>query len=149
MAASCTKCPECGHRFPRDITHDQTASTAALLVDLALPIVKKHQWHDVHDITLYRHKKQGKPDSVRVSYHTSQGRFSTWVCPGHGGYAADKAKEWVSLHFPYYENDLDTDFILGCMKHLEQPKSIRVKESEKYPNVTDYDFCKYREELPF
>ena len=149
MAASCTKCPDCGHLFPRDISHDPTASTAALLVDLALPIVKKHQWHDVHDITLYRHKKQGKPDSVRVSYHTSQGRFSTWVCPGHGGYAADKAKEWVSLHYPHYENDLDTDFILNCEKHLEHPKSIRVKESEKYPNITRYDFSEFREELPF
>ena len=149
MAASCTKCPDCGHRFPRDITHDHTASTAALLVDLTLPVVKKHEWYDVHDITLERHKKQGKPDSVRVSYHTSQGKFLTWVCPEHGGYATDKAKEWVSLHYPHYENDLDTDFILNCTKHLEQPKSIRVKECEKYPNVTNYDFCEYREELPF
>jgi DNA repair protein RadD len=149
MAASCTKCPDCGHRFPRDITHDHTASTAALLVDFSLPVFKKHEWHDVHDITLERHKKQGKPDSVRVSYHTSQGKFLTWVCPEHGGYAADKAKEWVSLHYPHYENDLDTDFILNCTKHLEQPKSIRVKESEKYPNITRYDFSEYREEIPF
>ena len=29
------------------------------------------------------------------------------------------------------------------------PYSIRVDQSDKYPNITDYDFSEYREELPF
>ena len=148
MAASCTKCPECSHRFPRDITHDQTASTAALLVDLALPIPIKHEWHNVNNVNIARHKKQGKPDSVRVTYCTSGGDFSTWVCPAHGGYAADKAREWIAAHFPTLQ-DHTTDAILDNVGNGTIPFSIRVKESDKYPNITRYDFSEFREELPF
>ena len=148
MAASCTKCPDCGHLFPRDITHDHTASTAALLVDLALPTVKKHKWHNVDNVNIARHKKQGKPDSVRVTYCTSGGDFSTWVCPAHGGYAADKAREWIAAHFPTLQ-DHTTDAILDNVGNGTIPFSIRVKESDKYPNITRYDFSEFREELPF
>ena len=148
MAASCTKCPECGHRFPRDITHDQTASTAALLVDLALPVVKKHEWYNVDNVAMSRHKKLGKPDSVRVTYCTSGGDFSTWVCPAHGGYAADRAREWIAAHFPTLQ-DHTTDAILDNVGNGTIPFSIRVKETDKYPNITRYDFSEFREELPF
>ena len=148
MAASCTKCPECGHLFPRDITHDQTASTAALLLDLALPIPIKHEWHNVNNVNISRHKKQGKPDSVRVTYCTSGGDFSTWVCPAHGGYAADKAREWIAAHFPTLQ-DHTTDAILDNVGNGTIPFSIRVKETDKYPNITRYDFSEFREELPF
>jgi len=145
MAASCTECPDCGHLFPRDITHDATASTAALLVDLEkLSIPTKTTWHNVERMHLVRHRKMGKPDSVRVAYDTTGGRFNTWVCPEHGGYAAGKAKEWVAAHLPEHEHDATTNEILACVADTRQPLSICVKSAGQYPNITRFDFDESR-----
>ena len=145
MAISFTQCPDCFHKFLRDINHDHTASTAALLVDLAKSKKPVNQWHNVTNVDLTRHRKFGKPDSVRVTYHTDNGPFSTWVCPEHNGYAAEKATEWINEHLPdLVENS--TDAILEQKDQVEVPYSIRVQTQGEYPNVNRFDFAEFRGE---
>ena len=150
MAAACTKCPDCGHLFPRDITHDHTASTAALLVDLALIEKPINEWYNVTNLHLARHRKLGKPDSVRVTYDTENGPFSIWICPAHKGYAAQKAKEWIKSHLPDLI-DTTTDAILDNQDQALMPLSIRVKLHGLYPNVNRFDFdeCRGESLAPF
>ena len=150
MAASCTKCPDCGHLFPRDITHDHTASTAALLVDLNKLKKPVNSWHNVNKLDLARHRKLGKPDSVRVTYYTDDGQFSTWICPGHGGYAAEQACLWMDSHLPDLV-EKTTDAIIENRNQVEVPLSIRVKRQGNYPNVNRFDFeeCRGESLAPF
>jgi len=141
IAASATECPDCGRPFPRNISHESTASNLALL-DLT-PGKPKIEWHDVTKMFLTRHKKNGKPDSVRVTYDTKTGeRFNTWVCPAHGGYATAKARQWVKQHIPLTPV-ITTDDILQA-KTVATPLSICVKSVGQYPNITRFDFDKHR-----
>tara|TARA_B100000780_G_scaffold58932_1_gene37587 strand:- start:3759 stop:5384 length:1626 start_codon:yes stop_codon:yes gene_type:complete len=146
MSISFTQCPDCHHKFLRDINHDHTASTAALLVDLAQSKKVGNEWYDVNHIHLARHRKIGKPDSVRVTYETDSGTFSTYVCPDHPGYAAEKATEWIQAHLPDLE-DTTTNAILDHQDQVSVPYSIRVKKHGHYPNVNRYDFEERRQDL--
>ena len=48
------------------------------------------EWVDVESVTYSRHKKEGRPDSIKVSYNCGLKTFSEWLCPDHGGYAASR-----------------------------------------------------------
>ncbi len=142
MAVAATQCPDCGYVFQRKVKHESTASNLALL-DLT-PGKPKIEWHDVNAMYLVRHKKQGKPDSVRVTYVTKTGeRFTTWVCPEHGGYAEKKAIQWQKLHLPWCPEPLCVDEILYLHndKYFTSiPNAICVKHDSKYPSIINYDF---------
>ena len=135
----------------RDITHDPTASTAALLVDFEKFNAPTTKWHNVNFMELVRHKKMGRADSVRVIYETDGGHFNIWVCPEHGGYAERKAQKWVAEHFPDYYDDMNTTEILEVVHDIQQPLSICVKSAGQYPNITKFDFeeCRGESLAPF
>ncbi|MEJ7804364.1 MAG: DEAD/DEAH box helicase family protein [Telluria sp.] len=61
--ASIMLCPECGHEWEASAKHDAVASDAALLASQIEP--KEYR---VTGMALARHKKMGKPDSLRVTY---------------------------------------------------------------------------------
>lgn len=79
-------CHECGYEFPApELNHGTRAYSGAVLSSQVVA-----EWIDVDDATYHRHKKQGKPDSVRVTYHCGLKTISEWLCPDHGGYAASR-----------------------------------------------------------
>jgi DNA repair protein RadD len=79
-------CPDCGHEFEQpNPSHGETAYSGAVLSSQAVA-----EWVDVDDIEYRRHKKDGKPDSVRVIYKCGLQSVSEWLCPDHGGYAASR-----------------------------------------------------------
>lgn len=80
-------CP-CGHKFPDpDFGHDKTAYGGAVLSNQV-----QAEWVDVDSVFYYRHQKEGKPDSVKVSYQCGIKTINEWLCPEHGGYAASRYK---------------------------------------------------------
>lgn len=88
--ASLMICPECGHAFPVKEKVYKEASTKELLSfeEKALPPI-----HITH-LKFYRHRKPGKPDSVKMNLYEPGAMFeshSLWFCLDHGGYAASKA----------------------------------------------------------
>jgi DNA repair protein RadD len=48
------------------------------------------EWLDVDAVEYALHQKDGKPDSVKVTYVCGMVRQSEWLCPDHGGYAASR-----------------------------------------------------------
>lgn len=70
--ASIMFCPECNHEWPQSAKHDATASSDALLASQIEPKVYR-----VTAQRLDRHKKAGKPDSMRVTY--SCGDFKSFT----------------------------------------------------------------------
>lgn len=76
----------CGHKFPEpELNHGNSAYGGAVLSSQVVS-----EWVDVEHVDYARHKKQGKPDSVKVTYHCGLKSVSEWLCPDHGGYAASR-----------------------------------------------------------
>jgi len=76
----------CGHKFPDPkFNHADRAYGGAVLSSQVVA-----EWVDVDYVNYYRHKKEGKPDSVKVTYGIGMKTISEWLCPDHGGYAASR-----------------------------------------------------------
>lgn len=76
----------CGHKFPDpEFNHADRAYGGAVLSSQVVA-----EWVDVDYVNYYRHKKEGKPDSVKVTYGIGMKTISEWLCPDHGGYAASR-----------------------------------------------------------
>ncbi|MBK8974132.1 MAG: DEAD/DEAH box helicase family protein [Hahellaceae bacterium] len=88
--ASIMLCPECGHEFPKKEKVFSDASNKELLSfeDMTLEPMK------VVSVMFSRHKKTGKPDSVKMELFEENAFFpvhSIWLCFDHPGYAGAKA----------------------------------------------------------
>ena len=98
-------------------------------------------WHKISNIKFFIHKKEGKPDSLRVEYHNEniyKSRIcSEWVCLFHDGYAQRKAQEWwtdnTDVNLP---QDID-EAIRVIDFAMMKPVEILIDESGKYPKILD------------
>lgn len=135
------ECPTCGHgaRMPRQITHELAPDEGVSILSTMAP-----EWLTVTDWSAKRHRKEGKPDSLKVTYRCGKLTFvSVWVCLEHGGYARAKAEKWWREHAAWsgqeravptsVDDALDAfDFV------LEQPHEILVRPSGKFQEVIGY-----------
>ena len=135
--AACQICPECGFEFPAPtLNHSASSYRGAMLSSQV-----QSEWVDVDGVKYRRHKKVGKPDSIRVTY--SYGFFeevSEWLCPDHGGYAAGR----YQARKAFLEADADTtDDALAQSRDWVQPSRVKVKPSShnpKYKEIVEFDY---------
>lgn len=91
IGAALMQCPECGHEFigePKEAKHEVIPSGAPI-IDYG-----QAQTWERPSVSVFRHKKQGKPDSLKVVYRNGINTVSEWVCLDHTGYAKTKAGQW-------------------------------------------------------
>ena len=92
-------CPACGWEIPKqEIARlESTESKKRMHGDKASksPVLSIPETHVVHAIFIARHKKEDKPDSIRISYRCNLSIFTEWICLDHLGYGNHKAKEWL------------------------------------------------------
>lgn len=83
-------CPHCGHQFPAPaLNHGHKSYDGAMLSSQV-----QREWLDVDDVTYSRWQgKNGKQDTLRVTYKCGITFISEWLCPDHGGYAAAKYQQ--------------------------------------------------------
>ena len=88
-------------------------------------------------VTVVRHKKPGRPDSLRVTYHAGLLRVSEWVCLDHPGYAGDKARQWWRQRFPSQPPTVNEalGFLFLPQQILAVTESIEVGRDGKYPTI--------------
>lgn len=98
------KCPHCGWTIPKQemermeaeererARHEARAAQLAILG--ALP-----QRLEVDDVSVAIHRKDGAPESLCVTYRSGMRTVREWLCFGHGGYAAEKARRWWADRF--------------------------------------------------
>jgi DNA repair protein RadD len=93
VPAALPVCPTCGFEFPVKVQEARSASNAAIMSMQAEPKVVTYP---VDKVTYRIHRKEGKPDSIRVDYWEGfKVVASEWVCPLHGGFATGKAQRWI------------------------------------------------------
>jgi len=139
------QCPHCGWEVPkREIEraaaeqrekkmHDEKASCREILSS-------EPEVLEVDDIQVHRHRKPGKPDSIRVQYRCGISVFREWVCLDHGGYAEKKARHWWWRRFGKKESEsIDVNQALSDMflgnRIAAITKKIKVARKGKHTEI--------------
>jgi len=129
-------CPECGFEFPAPLlNHGSSSYSGAMLSSQVVA-----EWVDVDDVLYSRHKKEGKPDSIKVTYYSGMLSVSEWLCPDHGGYAASKYRERKPLLNALADTTTEA---LDEAHFWRKPSRVMVKPSShnpKYKEITKFDY---------
>jgi DNA repair protein RadD len=129
-------CPNCGAFVPgqpRKADHNTEAAGGQVLSDGHGLMTEEVDW-----MSAQRHKKEGKLDSVKITYYLDEmmhRKRNEWLCFDHGGYAAKKAAQrWVRLGGKV-PTPGSVDEALKRSDELEAPTEIRVQKEGKYWRV--------------
>jgi len=129
-------CPECAFEFPAPLlNHGSSSYSGAMLSSQVVA-----EWVDVDDVFYSRHQKEGKPDSIKVTYYSGMHCVSEWLCPDHGGYAASKYKERKTLLNALADTTSDA---LDESHFWIKPSRVMIKPSShnpKYQEITKFDY---------
>ena len=149
-------CPDCGERnapaalvciyCQGQIREEEEATPMDAKVSLAALLSSASEigeliWHDVTRVDYAIHRKEGKPDSLRVDYFSGLLRTaSEWVCFDHHGYAKEKAYQWWARRNPNGIQPNNTFVAFGLSKQLSSPARIATRKNGKYTEVKHYEF---------
>lgn len=134
-------CPSCGFEFPAKVQEVREASNAAILSSQARPLLVTHP---VDRVSYRLHQKEGKPDSIRVDYwHGFHVVGSEWVCLDHGGFAAEKARNWWGKRNPqgFAHMPGSTHQALEWLEDgftPRQPTAIVMNQTGKFPELVTH-----------
>ncbi len=136
LYASTMKCPHCGHDFPENpIALNGTPSDAAVLSSqLKAKVVK------VSRVAYFRHKKEGKPDTMRVDYLCGFETYREWLHLEHFGYAREKSCQWWRGRSSTTPPNTVTEALQRAPAELRIPLYIHVKKIGKYHEIVKADF---------
>lgn len=132
-------CGECGHEFPApELNHGHKSYGGAILSSQV-----EDEWLDVTNLWYERWKKEGKPDSIRVTYVCGMTRISEWLCPDHGGYAASR----YQARMPALKATATTtnDALEECEVWVK-PSRIKVRPDGKYHKIVQLDYSERKED---
>lgn len=129
-------CGYCGYEFPRVMQLNAQASQQALIRRESEP----PKMLTVDHVTYKRHKKEGKPDSLCVTYFCGLTRVQEFICPDHeDGFSKSRAAYWWSKRSPLaYPGNLEG--VLGLLNHLPSPSQILVDFNSRYPEIRRVEF---------
>ena len=149
-------CPDCGERnapaalvciyCQGQIRDEEEATPMDAKVSLAALLSSASEigeliWHDITRVDYAIHRKEGKPDSLRVDYFSGLLRTaSEWVCFDHHGYAKEKAYQWWARRNPNGIQPNNTFVAFGLSKQLASPARIATRKNGKYTEVKHYEF---------
>ena len=141
--AAALQCHVCGHQFPPPtLNHNSNSYSGAMLSSQV-----KEEWVDVDSVIYHRHKKEGKPDSVKVTYYAGMLSVNEWLCPDHGGYAASR----YQARKPLLSSGADTtNEALDECQWWDSPSRIKIKPSTynpKYFEVVQFDYTKLERKI--
>ena len=144
VATGLRYCP-CGYKFPEpELNHGSKAYGGAVLSSQVVA-----EWVDVDAAYYARHKKEGKPDSVKVTYHCGMVTVSEWLCPDHGGYAASRYKARMTA---LGATALTTDQALAeASKSWTVPDKIKIKpraDDPRFNEIVQLDYSGGRKPKP-
>ena len=133
--ASARFCQVCGEEFPRNLKLSEMPSIDDLIAD-APPL----RTYEVSRVVYAVHKKEGRPDSMRVDYYCGLRRFREYICLDHSGYAKRVAKRWWKQRCKWGVPPSTHDG-MAAVKHIQEPIKITVLEKKRWPEIAGYEFA--------
>lgn len=132
----------CGYVFP--INEIETTS------EKRANILSEPEVYDVYGVTHHVHTKRDNPEApqtMRVSYYTSGGYVSEYVCFDHPmGYARQKASQWAAKRILGYDPASVAEAVDAPWP---KPLTITVKQDGKYKRIIKHDFGEGFQPQPF
>lgn len=142
--ASARTCWQCGFEFPRYLKIDESAGTRALVKGVnsrVAPIdAPKYKEIPVDRVTYQQWKKQGKPDSIKVTYHCGKKEFHEWVCLEHDRVAGAKARAWWRKFSGEQSVPATVASALEQTSNLKTPLAIEVRVNSDFPEIRTHIF---------
>ena len=97
-------------------------------------------WVNVDKVSYTLHKKNGSPDSLKVSYKSGLRTFDEYICYGHKGYPKHVANNWVDFRWDSQLKPPNVHYLFKNSKKLSVPKKIMIDFNSKYLNIIDAEF---------
>ena len=138
-------CPACGWEIPlQEIErieevekerrmHGQKASKRAILSD-------EPETFAVDDVKINRHKKAGRPDSIRIQFRCGIATFCYWVCLDHPGETGQIARQWWKRFlFDGHTVDSVLQDLFAKQKIKESIKTVTIRRNGKFVSIVDWN----------
>lgn len=150
-------CPECGERNiatamtcaacgatikepDLEVKKVSVSRHALLSIQVATTVI----WHDVTRVGYAIHRKEGKPDSLRVDYFAGLLRVaSEWVCFDHQGFARQKAEQWFRKRYNQDQIPVSTAAMMQWIEVNFKPKEparIATRQNGKFTEIVSHEF---------
>lgn len=134
-------CQTCGHEFPApSLNHGATSYSGAMMSNQV-----QAEWVDVDDVTYQLWRKEGKPDSIRVTYQCGLQRINEWLCPDHGGYTASRYQARKKALDAFADSTADAMLECGAWT---KPSRIKIKPNGKFHDIVQLDYTKRERAAP-
>ena len=144
-AINAIECSSCGYVFPEPEkdAREAKASNAAIM---ASQIQQRIVDYPITRVEYGIHRKEGKPDSLRVDYWSGLRRVaSEWVCFEHTGFAREKAEAWWAKRNEGAIAPRLTGDAVILAENSDMPSAIRVNETGKFPEIIGYQWAPIQE----
>lgn len=139
-------CPYCGYEFEMGGVDIRGHGGSAPLLSSQI----EPEWRNVLGVEYRRNTgKEGKRDTLMVSYITIEGVVREWICFNHdkGSWAWKKAQEW---HRGRGHKLQAPDNVAMALEYVyAAPTRILVKPDGKFYRILEYDFNKPEEKETF
>lgn len=129
-------CDDCGYQWPeRELKHDRAASGMNVLGHT-------YEVKKIDRIEYALHRKEGAPNSVRVTYVCGLAFFKEWVCVEHRGYALQKAWQWWQERLPGepFPEVAEAAVERLCAGSPRVPGKLKVKLGGRFPEIERFFF---------
>jgi len=130
-------CKACGHTFVFKVKLTAKASEVSITQKVA------PKWLKVRSVTYARHKKKGKKDSFKISYHVGMRKFNKWLSvESDSMYAADLAAQEIPTMLKDGETieEFTVSSLIKNKAKFKKPKQIFVDTNSKYPEILKVEY---------
>ena len=131
--AAMRNCVVCGYAFPPPVLNHGNKAYSGAMISTQV----QAEWVDVDDVGYSRWRKEGKPDSIRVTYYCGLIKVSEWLCPDHGGYAAER---YIKRKAALGATATTTEDAINECDHWIKPSRIKVKPNDKFHDIVQLDY---------
>jgi len=128
--AAMRNCIECGYAFPPPVLNHGNRAYSGAMISTQV----QAEWVAVDDVGYSKWRKEGKPDSIRVTYYCGLIKISEWICPDHGGYAAER---YIKRKASLGAQANTTEEAMSECDTWTKPSRIKVKPNDKNDKFFD------------
>ena len=128
--AAMRNCIECGYAFPPPVLNHGNRAYSGAMISTQV----QAEWVAVDDVGYSKWRKEGKPDSIRVTYYCGLIKISEWICPDHGGYAAER---YIKRKAALGAQANTTEEAMSECDTWTKPSRIKVKPNDKNDKFYD------------
>lgn len=145
-------CPVCGWEVPKKIIEEREKVESEKRMHEAEAarreiLGRTPEEIEVDDVICELHRKEGSPDSLRVTYRCGMTVVREWICLDHPGFAGEKARRWWGFRFGWEESKTITVidaiqdmFLAQSIKAMT--KSITVIKNGKFNEIVAHNIKK-------